>query len=152
VKRPDIVAAGVLAALGVFVFVETRGYPPSLTPGAPGPAFFPSMLAGLLVALAMALLFQGVRSRAPEPAPTPASDFDWRPLARWVAVFGAVSIFLVLVERSDFLLLLLPLLAVVMAVMGERRPRTLVVAPTLFVAFVYVVFVRLFGVPFPTVF
>lgn len=149
-KRSDIVAAAVFVALGAFIFVETRGYPGSLTPGAPGPAFFPLLLAGLLVALAMALLLQAVRSR--ESAPATTTGFDRRPLIRWVAVFGSVSAFLLLVERTDFLLLLLPLLAGVMAVMGERRPKTLVVAPALFVAFAYVVFVRLFGVPFPTAF
>lgn len=149
-KRHDVVAATIFVALGVFVFVETRGYPASLTPGAPGPAFFPLLLAGLLVALAIALFLEAVRSG--ESVATPPSVFDWRPSARWATVFGSVSIFLLLAEETDFLLLLLPLLAVVMGLMGERRPKTLVMAPTLFVVFAYVVFVRLFGVPFPTVF
>lgn len=147
-KRSDIAASVILIGLGGYVLVATRSYPDSLTPGAPGPGFFPALLAGLLVLFALALLLQALRSQGDGPAPTP---FEWGPVVRWVIVFGAVAVFVFAAERTDFLLMLFPLLAVVMAVMGERQAKALVFAPALFVLFIYVVFARLFAVPFPTV-
>lgn len=147
-KGSDIAASVILLGLGGYVLVATRSYPDSLTPGAPGPGFFPGLLAGLLVLFALTLLLQGLRAREERSAPVP---FQWLPVVRWATVFGSVAVFVSVVERTDFLLMLLPLLAVVMAVMGERRAKALVFAPALFVLFVYVVFVRLFAVPFPTV-
>ena len=162
-SRVDVGSAGLLILLSLLIIRETAGFPPSLVPGAPGPAFFPRLLAGGVILLSLLLALQAMRRRAtrgdvprePVPAaehaapagsPPPAGS----PLLRSAATLGATLLFLLGVERVDFFLLLLPLLAVVMAVMGERRPKILLLVPLAFVGFVYGVFFRLFGVPFPT--
>ena len=52
---------GLLAAAGAAVLLDARGYPPSLTEGAPGPAFFPRLLAVLLIACAAWLAIRAWR-------------------------------------------------------------------------------------------
>ena len=50
--RRLLTETGLLAAIGAAVVLDSRGYPSSLTEGAPGPAFFPRLLAVLLIACA----------------------------------------------------------------------------------------------------
>lgn len=145
-RRADIGAAALFVAIGIYVFVETAGYPGSLVPDSPGAAFFPRLLAGLLFALSAVLVFRAVRGGETEARPRTEGSSAVRPLA----ALGLVVLFLVLVTWLDFFLLLALLLAAVMALMGERRAKTLVLVPASFIGFVYVVFFRLFGVPFPT--
>jgi hypothetical protein len=148
VKRADVLASVALVALALFVFVETRSYPPSMSAGSPGPAFFPRLLAALLSVFAAGLLLRGVRTGHGAGSPP---SLAWHGLARSGVVLGLVALFLLVVGRGDFFLMLAPLLAAVMAVMGERGFGALLVAPVCFAAFVYLIFFRLFGVPFPTV-
>ena len=56
-----LMEAGLLAAAGAAVLLDSRGYPPSLTDGAPGPAFFPRLLAALLIACAAWLALRAWR-------------------------------------------------------------------------------------------
>ena len=59
--RRLLVETGLLAAIGAVVLLDARGYPPSLAEGAPGPAFFPRLLAGILIACAAWLAIRGWR-------------------------------------------------------------------------------------------
>ena len=73
----------------------------------------------------------------------------------WAMLVGLLALLLVIgfllgVKTLGVFLLLPPLLGGVMAIMGERRPGTLVAVPLLFDLFVYVVFYRVFSVDLPT--
>lgn len=163
-----------LVVVAVVVAADTLSYPSSLVPGAPGPAFFPRLLAGLLFALGLALARRAARAgagvdaagspasgsaRPPPPrhagdgAGAPAGDvtapggLDARRVAGGVA---AIAGFLLLAPRTDTFVLLPLLLAALMALMGERRRLPLVAVPLAFTLFVYVVFYRALGVAVPT--
>jgi len=140
----DLVTAGVLLALALGVVAETGGYPGSLVPGAPGPAFFPRFLAAALALLALLLGAQALRGG--RRAEVPATEGLGRTVLALLLVVG----FLLGVESLGVFLLLPPLLGGVMAIMGERRPGMLVAVPLLFDLFVYVVFYRVFSVDLPT--
>lgn len=141
---PELITAAVLLVLAVGVVAETAGYPGSLVPGAPGPAFFPRFLAAGLALLA--LLLGGGALRGADRGEVPATEGPGRTVLALLLVIG----FLLGVEALGVFLLLPPLLGGVMAIMGERRPGMLVTVPLLFDLFVYVVFYRLFSVDLPT--
>ena len=48
-RSAAFVEAGLLALVGAGVLVDARGYPAPLIEGVPGPAFFPGLVAALLI-------------------------------------------------------------------------------------------------------
>ena len=142
----DQVAAGVLLVVAGYVWIETAGYPGSLISGAPGPAFFPRLLAVLTAGLALLLGERAVRGTSTAGREVTGGEA--------IRVGGAVLLlvgFRVLLGRLGTFLLLPPLLAAVMLLMGERSMLALAGVPLLFDVFVYLVFYRFFSVDLPTV-
>ncbi len=167
-----LVEAGLLAAAGAAVLLDSRGYPPSLTEGAPGPAFFPRLLAALLIACAAWLAiraWRGARDAGSGSAPSGgsgagrsrgnvASDSDSAPGARAGRRIQRLGVPIAVAWIAAFLLawpllgtvLSVPLLVVgLMWLTGERSWRTLVSVPLAFAGFIYLVFMVLLGVPLP---
>ncbi len=158
--------AGLLAAAGAAVLLDSRGYPPSLTEGAPGPAFFPRLLAVLLIASAAWLAIRawrgtkesgsGGESGAERSRGNVASDSAAgagagtriRRLGVWIAVAWIAAFLLVWPLLGT--VLSVPLLVVgLMWLTGERSWRILVSVPLAFAGFIYLVFMVLLGVPLP---
>ena len=144
--------AGLLAVVGAAVLLDSRGYPPSLAEGAPGPAFFPRLLAALLIACAAWLAiraWRGARERRSGGESGVGAGSRVRRLELWVAV-AWIAAFLLVWPRLGTVLSV-PLLVVgLMWLTGERSWRTLVFVPLAFAGFIYLVFMVLLGVPLPT--
>ncbi len=167
--------AGLLAAVGAAVLLDSRGYPPSLAEGAPGPAFFPRLLAALLIACAAWLAIRawrgargggsggakdsgsGGESSAGRSRGNASSDSaaGVRASTRvqrfgvWIAVAWIAAFLLVWPLLGT--VLSVPLLVVgLMWLTGERSWRILVSVPLAFAGFIYLVFMVLLGVPLPT--
>lgn len=163
--------AGPLAAAGAALLLDSRGYPPSLAEGAAGPAFFPRLLAALLIACAAWLairMWRGARERGSaadsrggsgagrsrgnvSSASASASGAASR-IARlgvWIAV-AWIAAFLLVWPRLGTVLSVPLLVAGLMWLTGERSWRTLVSVPLAFAGFIYLVFMVLLGVPLPT--
>ena len=170
--------AGLLAAAGAAVLLDSRGYPPSLTDGAPGPAFFPRLLAALLIACAAWLALRAWRGAKEQgsvgandsgsggasdegrsrgdvssdsdsdSAPGSQASTRIQPLGVWIAVTWIASFLLIWPLLGT--VLSVPLLVVgLMWLTGERSWRTLVSVPLAFAGFIYLVFMVLLGVPLP---
>ncbi len=167
--------AGLLAAVGAAVLLDSRGYPPSLAEGAPGPAFFPRLLSALLIASAAWLAIRAWRgargggsggakesgseaesgtgrsrgNASPDSAAGPGPRSRIQRLGLWIAV-AWIAAFLLVWPRLGTVLSV-PLLVVgLMWLTGERSWRTLVSVPLAFAGFIYLVFMVLLGVPLPT--
>ncbi len=171
--------AGLLAAAGAAVLLDSRGYPPSLTEGAPGPAFFPRLLAALLIAFAAWLAIRAWRGAKEGGSGERSSDADSRGESSAGRSRGNVAlesdsdsapgesastriqplgVWIAVTWIAAFLLvwpllgtvLSVPLLVVgLMWLTGERSWRTLVSVPLAFAGFIYLVFMVLLGVPLP---
>ena len=140
-RQGVLVEAALLALVGAGVFVDTLGYPSPLIEGVPGPAFFPRLLAVLLLAAAVTLAVR----------PTRASDIE--PLGggavRLAGAAGWIAGFLFALPWLGHLVALPPLVGGLMWLSGERSARTLIVISLLFGGFVHLLFVVALGVPLP---
>ncbi|HEY7655615.1 MAG TPA: tripartite tricarboxylate transporter TctB family protein [Burkholderiales bacterium] len=92
IDRSELVAAGLLVALGVFVAAQAWDWP-YLTKDGPGPGFFPLWIGLLLAALSIALVALQARDAAAGRAP---EKTDWRGTGRvlvgWLAVMAAAAL------------------------------------------------------------
>lgn len=143
----NLLAAGFFLGLAIYVYIETGDYPESLMRSAPGPAFFPRLLAMILGGLALILA-----GRALAGSTSPGDVTSREGLGKICLSLAVLVGFLLSLPYGDIFLTLPLLLASVMAIMGERRWSVLLTAPLLFDLFVYVVFYRFFSVDLPTVY
>ena len=155
--------AGLLAVVGAGVLLDSRGYPASLAEGAPGPAFFPRLLAVLLLACGAWLAVRGWRSArrdavvegGPGAAGSDPHADETRSRGNVSAVrlglaAGWIVVFLLAWPRLGTVLSV-PLLVVgLMWLTGERSRPALVLVPVVFAGFIYLVFIVGFGVPLPS--
>lgn len=153
--------AGVLTALAAGVLLDAQGYPPPLVDGAPGPAFFPRLVAFLLLGCAVGLAFGVRRKPAPGEAREPGRRGDGagdgaaadagrtrRELRRWGAALWVAG-FLLAVPLLGSLAALPALVGGLMYLSGERSYRVLVAVPLGFAGFLHFLFEWLLGVPLP---
>ncbi len=141
-----VVGAGFVAA-GALVVAASLTFPPGEA-GQPGPALFPRIVGGLLMAFGAALAVQGWRAGAT------GEPIAWtRALAsagflNALAVVGAVGAYILLAERLGFLLTAAPLLFTLMTRLGVRALPAAAASALLTLA-VYVLFYKLLRVPLP---
>ncbi len=168
--------AAFLAVVAVGVLLDSRSYPASLAEGAPGPAFFPRLLATLLILCAVWLAVRARPWSPPEGPPKPGADGGtgvdsgqrrsrgnvfWGAGASvgasravgpgvrlWFAV-AWIAAFLLVWSRLGTVVSV-PLLVVgLMWLTGERSRVVLVSVPLVFAGFIYLVFMVALGVPLP---
>ena len=142
-RRPgSLIEAGLLALLAAGVLIDAHAYPPPLAQGAPGPAFFPRLLAVLVIGGAAVLAARALRG----------GDAPTRPGGGTLRLFGAaawIAGFLLALPVLGHLLALPPLVAGLMWLFGERSPRVLVGVPAAFAGCVHLLFAVALGVHLP---
>ena len=160
--------AGLLAAVAAAVLLDSRSYPGSLAEGAPGPAFFPRLLAMLLMGCAAWLAIRASRrserSGSPtgrsEPPPTGESaparsrgNVSRAPGAgRGVRLglgAGWIAVFLLVWPHLGTVISVPLLVAGLMWLTGERSRVVLIAVPLVFASFIHLVFMVALGVPLP---
>jgi putative tricarboxylic transport membrane protein len=138
-----IVGLGV-AALGVFIAVETSRITVAPIYAKVGPGVIPYLVAGGLILLG--LLFAGSAVRRQAAAAPPAEAGDWRPL---VVISVGLIAQLLLIERVGFVIASAVLFVCVAFGFGSRRYlRDGVIAILLAIA-VYIGFTRGLSLPLP---
>ncbi|WP_420447468.1 tripartite tricarboxylate transporter TctB family protein [Candidatus Palauibacter sp.] len=174
----SLAEAGLLAVVAAGVLLDSRSYPGSLAEGAPGPAFFPRLLAVLILGCAVWL---AVRARPwsarpeappdPEPVAEPGANTEAateaaadarRSRGNVVPGVGArrgvrlglgvawIAVFLFVWPWLGTVLSVPLLVAGLMWLTGERSRVALVAVPVGFAGFIYLVFMVALGVPLPT--
>lgn len=142
-RRPALfVEAGLLALIGAGVLLDARGYPAPLLEGVPGPAFFPTLVALLLIGCAAVLALRPYRQPAGDRM-SGGGVLRLAGAALWIAGF------LLVLPGIGHFVALPPLVAGLMWLSGERSPWILVAVSVVFAAFVHLLFVVTLGVPLP---
>ncbi|MDE2719333.1 tripartite tricarboxylate transporter TctB family protein [Candidatus Palauibacter polyketidifaciens] len=146
--------AGLLAVVAAGVLLDSRSYPGSLAEGAPGPAFFPRLLAVLLMGCAAWLAVRAAR-RPPEPDTgrsrgSAAPGAGGRRGARLALGAAWIAVFLLAWPRLGTVVSVPLLVAGLMWLTGERSRLVLIAVPLGFAAFIYLVFMVVLGVPLPS--
>ena len=115
--RRNVIAALALLALGAAYAILTSDLPLRTIPNTPGPSFFPWVVTGSLLVLALGLLTQGVRQwnegSASESAETGASRRNFG--LAWFVIYLAV------LPTLGFLLATIPFFAGLMVLYGGAR-------------------------------
>ena len=147
--------AAALAVVAVGVLLDSRSYPGSLTEGAPGPAFFPRLLATLLIGCAvwLALRARPWRSRGNADSSDTGASETGRGVGRGAGLGLAVAwiaAFLLVWPRLGTVLSVPLLVGGLMWLTGERSRAVLIAVPLAFAGFIYLVFMVVLGVPLPS--
>lgn len=142
-RRPAaLVEAGLLVLVGAGVLLDARGYPAPLIEGVPGPAFFPGLVAALVIVCAGILALRPGQATGNAPR-TARGVFRLVGATLWIAGFLAV------LPLIGHLAALPPLVLGLMWLSGERSPWILVAVSLAFGGFVHLLFVVTLGVPLP---
>ena len=144
-RRKHLIAALVLMAFGIGYGYQTAQLPTRTLPHAPSPSFFPWLLTGALLILAVAVFVQGLRDRTPGVLLAGDRVRLTYPTLGLLLFVGYVAT----LPYLGFLLASVPFFAGLMILAGERRLRWLLV-PCLGVPLVlFLLFRYLFRLPLP---
>lgn len=141
-RSVSLVEAGLLALVGAGVLLDARGYPAPLIEGVPGPAFFPGLVAGLLIGCAGVLALRPARG-GQDVRKTGGGVHRLAGATLWIAGF------LLVLPLIGHLAALPPLVLGLMWLFGERSPWILIAVSLAFGGFVHLLFVVTLGVPLP---
>ena len=136
----DRVSGLILVLFGLLVVWESRALPLG-TLRRPGPAFLPSVLAGLLVVLALLVLVSGRRS-------PPLRSVDWSAARHAAAILSACAFAALALDRLGYRMTMAIVLAFLLGVVERSRPVVIVSIAVGFALVSYAVFRRL-GVLLP---
>jgi putative tricarboxylic transport membrane protein len=143
-RNGDVVSGAVLAALGVYIFMEARNWAYYNEDG-PGPAFFPIWYGVAMVVLSLGLIVIAIAKQQPT-----VDKPDWPGVARALITWAAFAICAALMGWLGFLLSFAILTFFIMAFVFRRPPIMAAVVAVCAAAGFYVVFPLALSVPLPT--
>jgi putative tricarboxylic transport membrane protein len=146
-RKVDIISGMAITIFGVFFLLETLKLD-YYTEGVPGPGFFPSVLA--LVVIATGILLIVTRLGKPEMS---FGEFDApsrQQLNRSMGIWIALLVATLMVELIGFVLAMILLVAAILIGIERRRGITTLATIILIPLFAYLLFAGLLKVPLPT--
>lgn len=156
----EIVQGLLITVLSGGMFAWSEQLPPSRT-AVPGAGFFPELVAAAGVVFGVIILVRGIRSRAaaaraggaPEARPQPQPEAEPQDWGLYLRIGGPVmlasALFVFAFERLGFLISSFLFLAIVLLLLGERRPLVIVIFSAGLSAAVYYLFNSVLQLPLP---
>ena len=137
------VAAGLMFILfGIIFMVASRAYNMG-TAAKMGPAYFPTVLGGLLVFLGLLIAAGGVGAKAPALR---IEAFQWKPIT---TILLAVALFAALLPKMGLVVSLMLLIFISSVASHEFKLRDTAIASVVLLALSWVVFVKGLELQFP---
>lgn len=141
----NIVAAVALLLVGAVYFYLAALLPARDIPNVPGPSFFPLLIAGIVILLAGALLWRGVRD-LPHFAAEPGGD---KPDRRPVVMLVAFAAYIAVLPFLGFMVASIPFAAVLIRLYGGRSRILLAAVSIGLPVFLFLLFREVFGILLP---
>ena len=142
-RNGDVVSGAVLAALGVYIFMESRNWVYSGDDG-PGPAFFPAWYGVAMVVLSLALIVTAISKQRK------ADETDWQGIARALITWVAFAVCAALMGWLGFLVSFAILTFFMVTFVYRQPPLKAGIVAVCAAAGFYVVFPFALSVPLPT--
>lgn len=147
-RKCNLAIVAVCVVLASYTLWQTMNFQHTIVGDDPtGPAFFPQLMACLLLALAAILTVETftTRRRTEAAAPASGSGFAVMPLLGMAALAG----YILLLEPLGFIIATVPLLLALLLFCGVRRPLILLCYPAICSIIMYYVFRKLLLVYLP---
>ena len=147
-QRNDLIVSISLSIFSIAVFVYAFTFPPPER--SIGMRTFPQLLAGLLLALSVALIVQTlIRRHRVEAGASRVRRLDRDTIVNMAVAVGAAVLFVVAVKTLGFLLTAFLFIGLLIVKFGERRPLVVLGISVGLTAAIYGLFGVVARVPFP---
>jgi putative tricarboxylic transport membrane protein len=143
-KDGDVISGAVLAALGVYIVMQSLAWDYSSLDG-PGPGFFPFWYGIGMVALSLLLIVNTVRRGA-----VTEGTVDWPATGRALATWAAFALSIALMSWLGFLISFALLTVFIVAVIFRRPLVTAIVTAAVASLAFHLIFPVALSVPLPT--
>ena len=140
----NIVAAAILLTLGIAYGYLAIQLPERAQTNIPGPAFFPYLIAIIILGLSLALLVQGVRGYRLAPI-----DFNLGERAPAITALLVFAAYLVALPRLGFLIASIPFAGAMIWLYGGRNKLFVAVGAVLLPLLLSLLFRDVFRIPLP---
>jgi putative tricarboxylic transport membrane protein len=139
----EVLSGALLAALGVYIFLQSRAWDYYTVDG-PGPGFFPSWYGVAMVVLSLALIVSRLRN------PKAGTSIDWRSAARALGTWAAFALAVALMGPLGFLTSFALLTFFTVAVVFKRPLTTAGATAVLTALGFYLIFPLALSIELPT--
>ncbi len=142
-RRVSIVISAVMIAISLYVIVAARSFP-GASNGAPGPGFFPTILAIIIIGLSISLIIKenGVNRDSDEPV--------FRNNFLKVVICAVImAAYIILMEYISYIYVTPVAIAALMLDFEERRPLPIIITALGTTLAIYVVFYMVLAVRLP---
>jgi len=145
-KVADIIGGTIGILIGLYAIWEGTNMPPDYIMKV-GPSFFPTILAGLLIIFSVASIIFAVKGKSKGSVePIRWSD---KGVQRGLIMLVATIVFCAVLEPLGFIPSAIVFLVLMMLLMGNRKPRQLLVAPLLVTFSIWLIFEKLLNLSMP---
>lgn len=142
-RRVSIVISAVMIAISLYVIVAARSFP-GASNGAPGPGFFPTILAIIIIGLSISLIIKenGVNRDSDEPV--------FRNNFLKVVICAVImAAYIILMEYISYIYVTPVAIAALMLDFEEKRPLPIIITALGTTLAIYVVFYMVLAVRLP---
>jgi putative tricarboxylic transport membrane protein len=143
VRNGEAISGAVLAALGAYIFLQSRAWD-YYTADGPGPGFFPTWYGVAMVVLSLALIVSSVRNGGERRA------IDWRATSRALSTWAAFAVSVALMGALGFMVSFALLTFFVVTFVFKRSMLTAAVTAVAAAVVFHVVFPVILDVQLPT--
>jgi putative tricarboxylic transport membrane protein len=146
VKRIDVISGLIGIMIGAYVLVKCRSFPQDVVMKI-GPAFFPEILAGGLIAFSALLVVQALRGKSVGEAQ--GLSLRDRGIQRVGLALAGMVAYCALLKPVGFIIATIPFIMFYMVLLGNRKPLSYLWVPAAITAGVYLVFEKLLILSLP---